>query len=191
MILPQFSTVVEEDTREQEIAVECGIGRADRGCAPHHLGGVLDQTAAARVMISPRGGGPSKPIAEVGEKQLGQSAQTRVGKRGDRRLDKREVRGLGGAERRRAIHEERTLIFVKVTCRPPLRIQPVIVALTEFTGDSEEGTGTEGLAKAESRGIRPGAQRQPVFRVGEDEFVEGFSIARFFSDTGIDLSMHL
>ena len=60
IIFPKLAGIVEENPGDQQIKVEIGIKRRDLRGDPHHLGGVLEQAAAARVMIGARTGGVSK-----------------------------------------------------------------------------------------------------------------------------------
>ena len=43
---------MKENPRDEQIEIELRINRRDLSCDAHHLGGVLDQTAAAGMMIS-------------------------------------------------------------------------------------------------------------------------------------------
>ena len=62
-VLPKFSRIVEEDTSDQQIAIQLRIQRRDLFRYAHHLRGVLNQSAAPRVMIVARGSCATEPVA--------------------------------------------------------------------------------------------------------------------------------
>ena len=54
---------MEKDAREEQIAVQLGVDRAERGGAAHHLRDMLHQSAAAGVVVLARGGGAPETAA--------------------------------------------------------------------------------------------------------------------------------
>lgn len=65
-VFPELAAVVEEDSCDDEVAVELGVGGADGGGGAHHLGDVFDETAAAGVMVFAGGSGAAEAFAEFG-----------------------------------------------------------------------------------------------------------------------------
>ena len=61
-ILPKFSRIVKENPRKQEIEVQVRVERRDLLRDAHHLRGVLDESAAPRVMIITRGGSATESV---------------------------------------------------------------------------------------------------------------------------------
>src|SRR5437899_12798501 len=63
LVFPQFSAIVKQNAGQQKIGVQLWIEWRDLPCDAHHLGGVLDQSATARMMIIAGSSGATKPIA--------------------------------------------------------------------------------------------------------------------------------
>src|SRR5438093_9907047 len=96
-VLPKFSGIVEENSREQQIEVQLGVKRRDPLRHAHHLCSMLDESAPAGVMIFSRGCRATEPVAPFGEKGFAQCAQPWIGNPRDSFLYKFEVGRLLGA----------------------------------------------------------------------------------------------
>src|SRR5215469_2683191 len=77
-VLPKFSGIVKENAGKQKIEIQFRIKGCDLVRYAHHLCRVLHESAPARVMIVPRGGGASKPIAPFFQECVAQGAQPRI-----------------------------------------------------------------------------------------------------------------
>src|SRR5438034_11458364 len=63
LVFPQFSAIVKQNAGQQKIGIQLWIERRDLLCDAHHLGGVLDQSATARMMIIAGSSGATKTLA--------------------------------------------------------------------------------------------------------------------------------
>src|ERR1700704_1741016 len=77
--LPHFAAIVNEDTREQEVAVERGINHAQCAGCSHHLRSVAKQAAAKGMVVVPSRGSAAKPRSKFLEERLSEAAETRIG----------------------------------------------------------------------------------------------------------------
>ena len=78
-VLPKFSGIVEENSREQQIEVQLGVKRRDPLRHAHHLCSMLDESAPAGVMIFSRGCRAAEPVAPFIKKGFTQRAQPWIG----------------------------------------------------------------------------------------------------------------
>ena len=65
MIFPKFAGIVKENPGEKKINVQLGIERTEGKGHTHHLRSVLNQSAAAGVVIISRGGSAPKAITKI------------------------------------------------------------------------------------------------------------------------------
>jgi len=172
-VLPQLAAIVEQHAGEQQVAVQFRIDRGQGGRAAHHLGHMFHQTAAARVVVAPRGGGAPEAFAELVEKPLAQGRHPGIGDGGAEPPDVREIAVLFVADHR--IAGEKRVEFPSIRFlhadvagfgaegpERPGGFQPADAAVGEFLG---LGIG---------RGVRPYFERKMPGTVGQAQFEVGF-----------------
>src|SRR5213076_3215273 len=101
MIFPELSGIVKQNAGDEQVEIELRIKRRDHYRHPHHLGDVLDEPAAARVMIRTRAGGAAKTLAMLRYERFTERAQSRIFKRARPFDDVLPVRRLLRAQFRR------------------------------------------------------------------------------------------
>ena len=70
LIFPKLAGVVKKNSGNEQIEIQLRIQRRDRTREPHHLRGVLNETAPAGMMIIPRRGRAAKTLAPFLQKQF-------------------------------------------------------------------------------------------------------------------------
>src|SRR5438874_12511924 len=105
MIFPKLSGIVKQNAGDEQIEIELRIERRDRDRHPHHLGDVLDEAAAARVMIRARARRAPKAFAMLAKERFAESAQTRIAESARTFADVIPIRRLFGAQFGRTLQE--------------------------------------------------------------------------------------
>ena len=94
LIFPKLSAVVKQNAGKQKIDIQLWIERRHLICDAHHLRGVFDETAAARVMIIARRSRTPETIAPFAQKCFAEGAQARIDNRFHRLRDEIRIRFL-------------------------------------------------------------------------------------------------
>ena len=118
IIFPKLAGIVEENPGNQQIKVEIGIKRRDLRGDPHHLGGVLEQTTAARMMIGARTGGVSKTRPVLCNELGAERIEPRIADRGGSRNNEFPIGRLFCAECGRALQNMRLFLGGKAAGSP-------------------------------------------------------------------------
>src|SRR2546421_10973810 len=81
MIFPELSSVMKQHAGNEQIEIELWVERRDRHRHPHHLGDVLDEAAAASMMIGTRARRSPEAFPVLAEKRFAERTQTRIAER--------------------------------------------------------------------------------------------------------------
>ena len=105
MIFPKLAGVVEENAGDEQVEIQVGIKRRDLRRDAHHLRGVLDQAAAAGVMITAGAGGVAETRAVLRDELGAERVKPRVANRGGGGDDEFPIGRLFRAQRGRALQK--------------------------------------------------------------------------------------
>ena len=156
----------------------------------HHLRGMLDESAAPRVMIITRRGRPPEPITPFFQERLTQSAQSRIANCLDRLQNKIPSRRLFGAQICGALQQFVFFLIGQRAHGPFARFEPVLWVPVKLAREFDKMIGRKRATCFVSRVIAPNAQRHPIARVGEGKLAVRLLLARQPGRCAFDLHVH-
>ena len=190
VIFPELAAIVKENSSDEQIQIQLRIKRRDLGRDPHHLSGVLDQSAAARVMISARTGRVTKARAVLRDERGTECVKPRITNRRRRRDNKFPIRRVPGAQLGRALKEVALFLRRQLPRRPAAGVETVLLMLIKFAGDFNEIPALQRVAGLVIGMIAPDPQGHAIARVSEGEFTIRFLLASQFCSDGLELNMN-
>ena len=102
---------MKKNTGHEQVSIQFRIEGCDGAAHPHHLGSMLDQATAPRMMIVASGSGAAKSVAELGQQRFAQGAQSRVADGFDSLQDEIPIGRLSGAQLGRALQQFVLFLF--------------------------------------------------------------------------------
>ena len=151
---------------------------------------MLDQAAAARVMIFARRSGPAKALAVLRDKLGAERMKSRITDRRRCRDDEFPIGRLPGAQLGWALQEVRFFLRREWAHFPEAGIEAVLLMLVKLPGDLDEITAPHRVAVFVIWIVAPDAQRHAIAGVGQGEFAIRFLFASEFRRDSIELHVH-
>ena len=188
-VFPEFPAIMEQDACNHQVSVQLRVDAADDGCRAHHLGHVLDQPAAPRMVVFPRRRRPAEAVAHRFEKMVAEFFQARIGDLAAKPQDLRVIGLLFPTQRRipreeirdRLIGEQSPAHLVAVDA--PLVLRPL--TLHPYDGLQRQ------LLRLRVQGrVRPNLQAQRAGRVRENEIEIRLPALRRLHRAGLELRRH-
>ena len=143
----------------------------------HHLRGVLDEAAAARMMISARAGAVSESRTVLRDELGAKRVEPRIADRRGRREDEFPIGRLLRAQRGRTLQQMRLLFGGQRARLPTAGVETRLLVLVKLAGDFDEISRLHGIAGSEIGMVAPDAQHHAINRVGERKLAVRFLIA--------------
>ncbi len=151
---------------DEKIDIQLPVERRDSQSYPHHLSGMLDQSAASSVVIIARRSCAAKAIAPFVQKSVAQRAEPRIDNRLHRLGEKFPIVRLFFAQIRGAFEQRLLLLLGERTHGPFLRFESIL-RMVKLTRKFDEVFGRQLAAHFVSRMIAPDAQRYAIAGVCE------------------------
>lgn len=189
-VFPHFAAVVEEDAGDEEVAVEVGIDGAEGVAGAHHLGDVLDEAAAAGVVVFTGGGGAFVAVGEAVEEELAEVVETGVGEGGEFFQDGVPVGLLAGGCFGVAEEEGLFLIFGEESDFGGAGFDAVFAGVDPFGVEFDEGGAGKVFELVEAGVVVEEAPEERVGGVDEAGFEVGAAGGGGAFGEGIELDMH-
>ena len=189
-VFPHFAAVVEEDAGDEEVAIEVGIDGAEGVGGAHHLGDVLDEAAAACVVIFAGGGSAFVAVGEAFEEELAEVVEAGVGEGGEFGEDVLPVGVLTGGGVGVAEEEGVFFVFGEEADFGGAGFDAVFAGVDPFGGEFDEGGAGEVFELVEAGVAVEEAPEEGVGGVDEAGFEVGAAGGGGAFGDGVDLDMH-
>src|SRR4029077_17906101 len=128
---------------------------------------VLDQSAAAGMMIIPRRRRAPKPVAELIQEHVAQALQTWIRNRLHRFSNEFEIGFLFFVQLARSLQQFVFFLWRQRTQRPLFGVEAVLRVRAKFSSQLDETFSVQSAARFVSRMIVPNSQQHSIASIGQ------------------------